>query len=158
MFSGTSRLRAGMKKKQKWKKTRERERIHMKKRLGGTLTYSTGSDTGPLYLSSHSHLHTSTTSSLIFSHLPSFWSPTQTKTYGQRSFFYQSPSTWNGNSLRHSDSCTTFKSELKTNLYRTTTSLWLLTLTFLSIISRTYLCACVYIERKEGARAAFEQK
>ena len=41
-----------------------------------------------------------------------------TKIYGQRSFAYQGPATWNDLTfdLRHKDSLSTFKSALKTHL------------------------------------------
>ena len=43
----------------------------------------------------------------------------RTKTFGQRSFAYQGPATWNELpfDLRHKDSLSTFKSALKTHLF-----------------------------------------
>lgn len=66
-----------------------------------TLTYSTVSGTGPVYLTKS----LLSTASSIFWHQTSL-NPTKTKTYGQQSFSYQAPWTWNKLpiSLHHADS------------------------------------------------------
>eukprot|EP00745_Piridium_sociabile_P040659 TRINITY_DN786_c0_g1_i8.p1 TRINITY_DN786_c0_g1~~TRINITY_DN786_c0_g1_i8.p1 ORF type:complete len:1132 (+),score=124.07 TRINITY_DN786_c0_g1_i8:119-3397(+) len=85
-----------------------------------TLTFSAVSGSGPEYLSDLLHIYTpsrqlrssSDTRLLRIPHV-------RTKTYGQRSFSHQAPTTWNRlpDNLRHSDSLASFKSGLKTHLF-----------------------------------------
>ena len=85
-----------------------------------TLCFKVLDSTAPLYLSALLHLYTpartlrSSSDDRIFS-LPCM----RTKTYGQRTFSFQGPSTWNKlpNSLRHSQSLQSFKTSLKTHLF-----------------------------------------
>ena len=85
-----------------------------------SLTYSAVSGTGPEYLSKLVHIYTPSRSLRSSSDTRLLRIPSvRTKTYGQRSFSYQSPTTWNTlpAPLRHSDSLTSFKTSLKTHLF-----------------------------------------
>ena len=86
-----------------------------------SLTYNSLFESGPTYLSDLMHLYTpgrqlrssSDTRTLC---LPSY----RTKSYGQRRFSVQSPLLWNTlpSSLRHTQSSNSFKSHLKTHLFK----------------------------------------
>ena len=86
-----------------------------------SLTYSAVCGTGPAYLSELVQLYTPSRSLRSSSdtkllHIPSV----RTKSCGQRSFTYLAPTTWNNlpASLRHAESVTSFKSSLKTHLFK----------------------------------------
>ena len=85
-----------------------------------TLSFAVTSGSAPGYLSDLLHLYTPSrllrsSSDTRLLQLPSV----KTKTYGERSFSFQAPSVWNTLplSLRHADSLSAFKSNLKTHLF-----------------------------------------
>ena len=67
----------------------------------------------------------------------------KTKTFGERSFSYAGPSVWNNlpQTLRHSDSTSSFKAALNTHLFNITK----LFFTALPIPSSDTVCVCVRV-------------
>jgi hypothetical protein len=85
-----------------------------------SLTYSAVCGTGPEYLSELISIYTPSRSLRSSSDTRILRIPSvRTKSYGQRSFSYQAPTTWNNLpvSLRHAESVTSFRSSLKTHLF-----------------------------------------
>ena len=68
----------------------------------------------------HAHTHTHTHTHTHYKHTWTFVTPrVNTKTFAERSFSYAGPSVWNNlpQTLRHSDSTSSFKAALKTHLF-----------------------------------------
>ena len=85
-----------------------------------SLTHSAICGTGPEYLSELVQIYTPSRPLCSSSDTRLLCIPSvRTKTYGQRSFSYQAPTTWNNlpAPLRHTESVTSFKTSLKTHLF-----------------------------------------
>ncbi|KAK7108062.1 hypothetical protein V1264_015864 [Littorina saxatilis] len=86
-----------------------------------SLSFAVVSGSAPEYLSELLNLYTPSRQLRSAADTRLFRLPTvQTKTCGERSFAYQAPVTWNRLPLplRHTDSLTTFKTNLKTHLFQ----------------------------------------
>ena len=84
-----------------------------------TICFNSISGTAPQYLSDLLQPYTPARQLRSASDPRTFVSPhVNTKTFGERSFCYVGPSVWNNlpQSLRHSDSASSFKAALKTHL------------------------------------------
>ena len=129
-----------------------------------SLTHSAICGTGPEYLSELDQIYSPSRPLRSSSDTRLLCIPSvRTKTYGQRSFSYHAPTTWNNlpAPLRHTESVTSFKTSLKTHLFslslllklhlkhiyfRTLFLLPLLLYTDLylqCLIDRMCVCACV---------------
>ena len=85
-----------------------------------SLTHSAICGTGPEYLSELVQIYTPSRPLRSSSDTRLLCIPSvRTKTYGQQSFSYQAPTTWNNlpAPLRHTESVTSFKTSLKTHLF-----------------------------------------
>ena len=86
-----------------------------------SLSFSVVTGTAPQYLSELLHIYTSSRQLRSSTDTRQFRVPFfRTKSNGQRSFSYQAPTVWNDlpAAVRHSASSTTFKSALKTYLFK----------------------------------------
>ena len=85
-----------------------------------TIRFNSISGIGPQYLSDLLQPYTPARQLRSASDTRTFVTPrVNTKTFGEKSFSYAGPSVWNNlpQTLRHSDSASTFKAALKTHLF-----------------------------------------